>query len=142
MTAPNHDTSPITEEDLAPAEGQIILVADPAQPGTERQVVSFWHMRLDENQPPDFVGTLEEIEEFRRSTAHLRQAVVFDTSDLTRSPSGHTPTWRDRQRHLDQKLQPRVLHEQWTSRKDRRAKGDRRTAQQIAESIRSGQERS
>lgn len=68
--------------------------------------------------------------------------VVFDTSDLTRSPSGHTPTWKGRQRHLDQKLQPRVLHEQWTSRKDRRATGDRRTAQQIAESIRSGQERS
>lgn len=113
-----------------------LLTGDPSPGGK----VSYWRYKTSEEQPPDIEGTMDEVRAFIEGTQPM--AVIFDTSDLTRSPSGHTPTWKGRQRHLDQKLQPRVLHEQWTSRKDRRATGDRRTAQQIAESIRAGQERS
>ena len=56
--------------------------------------------------------------------------VVFDTSDPTRSPTGHQQTWKERQRTLDRLLKPNFTPRQM-SRAQRRKDGDFRTAKQI-----------
>ncbi len=56
----------------------------------------------------------------------------FDTSKPDSIPE---PSWRAKQRQTSLRERPVVKQETWTSRKQRRATGDRRTAKQIVTSM-------
>ena len=42
-----------------------VVSCDPATPGTDVGRISYWKVRTSANQPPDLVGTLEEIRAYR-----------------------------------------------------------------------------
>lgn len=65
----------------------------------------------------------------------VHESTIFDTSKPESVPE---PGWRARQRQTSARERPVVKQETWSSRKQRRAKGDRRTAKQIVTSMKEG----
>ncbi len=58
--------------------------------------------------------------------------------DTSKPDSIPEPSWRAKQRQTSMRERPVVKQETWTSRKQRRATGDRRTAKQIVTSMKEG----
>lgn len=149
--------TPSSESPLTPTSG--MLTMQPADPNRPIGPISYWHTRTSEDQPPDFTGTIEEIREWIASNPPAVEPeapgyvlamdlaipgsdfcveTLLDLSgpiDTSRLDSIPEPGWRAQQRQTAMRERPVVKQETWTSRKQRRALGDRRTAKQIVADI-------
>lgn len=105
---PPTPSRPPNEGDLTLSEGP------PPDPG---ETYSYWNVRTSPEQPPDIIGTSEEIREFSNrpeSVATRKRAKRRISSSEAKAA-----------------LKPRFIQTTTTTRAERRARGDYRTVRQI-----------